>query len=418
MPAFCRDCLTENDPAQRRCEACGRPRVISHPELYDLGIAHMDCDAFYASVEKRDDPSLEGKPVIIGGGRRGVVSTACYVARIRGVRSAMPMFQALKLCPDAVVIKPRMEVYAAVSRQIRAMMEDMTPAIEPLSLDEAFMDLRGTARLHGAPPAVMLARLVQRMRGELGVTGSIGLSHNKFLAKIASDLDKPRGFSVIGAAETGDFLREKPVRLIWGVGQAAQASLEAAGIRTFSDLLRWERTDLHARFGAMGDRLWHLARGEDHRRVDARAPVKSISNETTFNEDTGDLDILDGHIWRLAEKVSDRAKARQLAGRVVTLKLKRANHTSLTRRQSLRDASQMADTIYRTARVLMDGAADEAPFRLIGVGLSDLVDESAADLSGDLLDPGALRRSGAERARDQIRARFGEAAIVKGRALR
>ncbi len=418
MPAFCRDCLTENDPAQRRCVACGRPRVLSHPELYDLGIAHMDCDAFYASVEKRDDPSLEGKPVIIGGGRRGVVSTACYVARIRGVRSAMPMFQALKLCPDAVIIKPRMDAYAAVSRQIRAMMEDMTPAIEPLSLDEAFMDLRGTARLHGAPPAVMLARLVRRMRNELGVTGSIGLSHNKFLAKIASDLDKPRGFSVIGEAETAQFLQDKPVRLIWGVGQATQAALEAAGIRTFSDLLRWERTDLHARFGAMGDRLWHLARGQDHRRVDARAPVKSISNETTFNEDTGDLEILDGHIWRLAEKVSDRAKARQLAGRVVTLKLKRVNHTSLTRRQSLRDASQMADTIYRTARALMDGAANEAPFRLIGVGLSELVDESAADLSGDLLDPGAVRRNGAERARDQIRARFGEAAIVKGRALR
>ncbi|MEI4261679.1 DNA polymerase IV [Roseovarius sp. D0-M9] len=418
MPAFCRDCLTENDPAQRRCVACGRPRVISHPELYDLGIAHMDCDAFYASVEKRDDPSLEGKPVIIGGGRRGVVSTACYVARIRGVRSAMPMFQALKLCPDAVIIKPRMEVYAAVSRQIRAMMEEMTPAIEPLSLDEAFMDLRGTARLHGAPPAVMLARLVRRMRDELGVTGSIGLSHNKFLAKIASDLDKPRGFSVIGEAETAEFLQGKPVRLIWGVGQAAQASLEGAGIRTFSDLLRWDRTDLHARFGAMGDRLWHLARGQDFRRVDARAPVKSISNETTFNEDTGDLDILDGHIWRLAEKVSDRAKARQLAGRVVTLKLKRANHSSLTRRQSLRDASQMADTIYRTARALMDGAATEAPFRLIGVGLSELVNETAADLSGDLLDPGAARRSGAERARDQIRARFGEAAIVKGRSLR
>lgn len=418
MPAFCRDCLTENDPAQRRCAACGRPRVVAHPELYDLGIAHMDCDAFYASVEKRDDPSLEGKPVVIGGGRRGVVSTACYVARIRGVRSAMPMFQALKLCPDAVVIKPRMEVYAAVSRQIRAMMEDLTPAIEPLSLDEAFLDLRGTARLHGAPPAVMLARLVRRMRDEIGVTGSIGLSHNKFLAKIASDLDKPRGFSVIGEAETAEFLNGKPVRLIWGVGQTAQASLEAAGIRTFSDLLRWERTDLHARFGAMGDRLWHLARGQDRRRVDARAPVKSISNETTFHDDTGDLDILDGHIWRLAEKVSDRAKARQLAGRVVTLKLKRANHSSLTRRQSLRDASQMADTIYRTARTLMDSATAEAPFRLIGVGLSELVNEDAADLSGDLLDPGAVQRSGAERARDQIRAKFGDSAIRKGRALR
>ena len=418
MPAFCRDCLSHNEPDQRRCAACGRPRVLSHPELFDLGIAHMDCDAFYASVEKRDNPELEGKPVIIGGGRRGVVLTACYVARIRGVRSAMPMFKALKLCPEAEIVKPRMEVYAAVSRQIRAMMEDLTPAIEPLSLDEAFMDLRGTARLHGAPPAVMLARLILRMRTELGVTGSIGLSHNKFLAKIASDLDKPRGFSVIGVAETEDFLRPQPVRLIWGVGQAAQASLEAAGIRTFADLLRWDRTDLHARFGAMGERLWHLARGQDRRIVDARAPVKSISNETTFEEDTGDAEILDGHIWRLAEKVSSRAKARDLAGRVVTLKLKRSNHSIVTRRQSLRDASQMADTIYRIARGLMDGAAGEAPFRLIGVGLSDLVPSSAADLSGDLLDPGAILRGEVERASDEIRRRFGAAAIVKGRALR
>ncbi|RKF13511.1 DNA polymerase IV [Roseovarius spongiae] len=418
MPAFCRDCLTELAPATRRCAACGSPRVLSHPELYDLGIAHMDCDAFYASVEKRDDPSLAGKPLIIGGGRRGVVSTACYVARIRGVRSAMPMFQALRLCPDAVVLKPRMEVYAGVSRQIRAMMEELTPDIEPLSLDEAFLDLRGTQRLHGAPPAVMLARLVRRMSRELGLTGSIGLSHNKFLAKIASDLDKPRGFSVIGEAETADFLRDKPVRMIWGVGQAGQAALEAAGIRSFSDLLRWERTDLVARFGAMGERLWHLARGQDRRRVNARAPVKSISNETTFAEDTGDPDILDGHVWRLAENVSDRAKARRLAGRVVTLKLKRADHGTLTRRTALRDATQMADVIYRTARGLLGPALAQAPFRLIGIGLSDLLDEAGADLSGDLLDPQARARSDAERATDAIRQRFGHDAIRKGRALR
>ncbi|MEB8389289.1 DNA polymerase IV [Rhodobacteraceae bacterium KMM 6894] len=418
MPAFCRDCLTETTAETRRCPGCGRPRILAHPELFDLSIAHMDCDAFYASVEKRDNPALVDKPVIIGGGRRGVVSTACYVARIRGVRSAMPMFQALKLCPDAVVIKPRMEVYAEVSRQIREMMLDLTPAIEPLSLDEAFLDLSGTARLHGAPPAVMMARLVRRMRDELGVTGSVGLSHNKFLAKIASDLDKPRGFSVIGAAQTETFLHDKPVRLIWGVGQAAQAALEGAGIRTFSDLKRWEAPDLTARFGAMGTRLWHLARGQDARRVDARAPVKSISKETTFFEDTGDADLLDGHLWRLSEQVADRAKARQLAGRVVTLKLKRSNHSSLSRRLALRDATQMADVIYRTARGLMDTTAREAPFRLIGVGLSDLLDEAGADLSADLLDPQAVRRSGAERASDEIRRKFGEGAILKGRALR
>ena len=417
MPALCRACLTTFESGSR-CPTCRSPRVTEHPELYTLSIAHMDCDAFYASVEKRDNPELQDKPLIIGGGRRGVVSTACYIARINGVRSAMPMFQALKLCPDAVVLKPRMEVYAKISREIRAMMEDLTPSVEPLSLDEAFLDLTGTERLHGAPPAVMLARLVKRMADELGGTGSIGLSHNKFLAKVASDLDKPRGFSVIGAAETQDFLRPQPVSLIWGVGQATRASLEAAGIRTFADLLRWERQDLAARFGSMGDRLWHLARGQDRRRVSAHEPVKSISNETTFGEDTANLEILDGHIWRMAEKVSDRAKAKDLAGRVVTLKLKRSDHSIITRRHSLRDATQMADTLYTQARALMDQVKHDAPYRLIGVGLSHLVSAQEADLSGDLLDPGARVRGQAERATDEIRRKFGEDAIIKGRALR
>ncbi|MEL6806911.1 MAG: DNA polymerase IV [Pseudomonadota bacterium] len=417
MSSLCRECLTVFDTAPR-CPSCGSPRVVGHPELFDLTIAHMDCDAFYASVEKRDDPSLEGKPVIIGGGRRGVVSTACYVARIRGVRSAMPMFQALKLCPDAVIIKPRMDAYVEASRAIRDMMEELTPAIEPLSLDEAFMDLSGTTRLHGAPPAVMLARLIKRMRTELGLTGSIGLSHNKFLAKVASDLEKPHGFSVIGKEDTDAFLRDKPVRLIWGIGPAAQASLDKAGIRTFSDLLRWEQTDLVARFGSMGDRLWHLARGQDKRRVSRNTPMKSISNETTFGEDTNDLDILDGHLWRMAEKVSDRAKAKGLAGRVVTLKLKRRDHSSLTRRVSLRDPAQLADTVYRVARGLFDQVGDEGPYRLLGCGLSDLCSADQADTSGDLLDPDARKRGQAERAADAIRDRFGHDAIMKGRALR
>ncbi|MEO9782369.1 MAG: DNA polymerase IV [Sedimentitalea sp.] len=418
MPSLCRDCMHRAQKEATRCAKCGSPRMLRHPELFDLSIAHMDCDAFYASVEKRDNPALADKPVIIGGGRRGVVSTACYVARIRGVHSAMPMFKALKLCPEAVVIKPRMNAYVEASRQIRAMMEELTPAIQPLSLDEAFLDLTGTTRLHGAPPAVMLARLIKRMKDELGLTGSIGLSHNKFLAKVASDLDKPRGFSVIGEAETASFLHDKPVRLIWGIGPAAQASLDKAGIRTFSDLLRWDRAALSARFGAMGDRLWHLARGQDRRRVSAHEPVKSISNETTFFEDTGDPDLLDGHLWRMAEKVSDRAKAKRIAGRVVTLKLKRSDHSSLTRRQSLRDATQMADTIYRTARALFDQTMDQGPFRLLGCGLSDLVPETEADKSGDLLDPGARQRSSAERATDAIREKFGTDAIKKGRSLR
>lgn len=417
MPALCRDCLTAFETGSR-CPACRSPRILAHPELFDLAIAHMDCDAFYASVEKREDPSLADKPVIVGGGKRGVVSTCCYIARIRGVRSAMPMFQALRLCPEAVVLHGRMDLYAAVSRQIRQLMDALTPAVEPLSLDEAFLDLAGTTLLHGAPPAVMLARLGRTIETELGLTVSIGLSHNKFLAKVASDLDKPRGFSVIGRAETLDFLRDRPVRLIWGVGPSSQAALEAAGIRTFADLRRWDRRDLTARFGDLGERLWHLARGEDHRRVSPHAPVRSISSETTFFEDTADPDILDGHLWRLAEKVSDRAKAKDLAGRVVTLKLKRGDFGLVTRRHALRNPTQLADRLYREARNLFDRSGEPGPFRLIGVGLSVLVPAGAADTTEDLLDPAARKRAAAERAADRIRARFGADAILKGRALR
>ncbi|MEM1363196.1 MAG: DNA polymerase IV [Pseudomonadota bacterium] len=417
MPALCRDCLHTFDQGDR-CPSCASRRVIAHPELFDLTIAHMDCDAFYASVEKRDDPSLADKAVIVGGGRRGVVSTACYIARIKGVRSAMPMFQALKLCPDAVVVKGRMSRYVEISQEIRQMMEALTPAVEPLSLDEAFLDLTGTARLHGAPPAVVLAGLVRRMETELGLSGSIGLSHNKFLAKVASDLDKPRGFAVIGAAETASFLRDQPVGLIWGVGAAGQEALARAGIRTFSDLLRWDQRELTERFGSMGQRLWHLARGEDARSVSARTPIKSISHETTFHEDTQDADLLDGHLWRLAEKVADRAKARDLAGRVAVLKLKRADHALITRRVALEEPTQLADTLHARASQLLRPELTNGLFRLIGVALSELGPAADADRTADLLDPGAARRAEAERARDTIRARFGKEAILKGRALR
>ena len=417
MPSLCRDCLTRFESGAR-CPSCRSPRVVAHAELETLSIAHMDCDAFYASVEKRDNPALRDQPLIVGGGKRGVVSTCCYLARIRGVRSAMPMFQAMRLCPEAVVVPPRISHYAGVSRQIRAMMEELTPDIEPLSLDEAFLDLSGTARLHGAPPAVMLARLTKRMEAELGVTGSVGLSHNKFLAKIASDLDKPRGFSVIGRAETQAFLTPKPVAIIWGVGTASRTTLEAAGIRTIADLLRWERADLIARFGQMGGRLWHLARGEDSRRVSRDEAPKSISKETTFSEDISDPDLLDGHLWRLAEQASDRAKAKDLAGRTVTLKLKKGDFQTVTRRQTLPDPTQLADRIYRTARDMLDRSGLKGPFRLIGTGITDLCPGSGADSSPDLLDPDARTRAKAEAAADAIRARFGKDAIIKGRALR
>ncbi len=417
MTHLCRDCLSTANHIER-CLECGSPRILRHPELFDLSIAHMDCDAFYASVEKRDNPELADKPVIIGGGQRGVVSTACYIARIRGVKSAMPMFQALKLCPDAVIVKPRMALYAKVSKEIRKMMDELTPSVEPLSLDEAFIDLSGTQKLHGAPPAIMLVKLTNRMQHELGLTGSIGLSHNKFLAKIASDLDKPRGFSIIGKSDTQSFLRDKPVRLIWGVGETMQNSLDAAGIRSFNDILRWERKDLNAKFGKMGDRLWHLAQGKDARSVNSRQATKSISNETTFFEDTSDPDLLYGHLWRMCEKVSARAKAKGIKGRVATLKIKTNMHKLITKRVTLREATQLADTLYHSLSGLLAQLQKGQAYRLLGAGLSDLCLEKEAGIYPDLLDIRASKRGKAERASDVIREKFGPNAIIKGRSLR
>ena len=416
MPSLCRKCFnTFNE--EGRCPRCSSPLVVSHTELFDLNIAHMDCDAFYASVEKRDNPDLADKPVIIGGGRRGVVSTACYIARIRGVKSAMPMFKALEKCPDAVVIRPRMKIYAEISQQIRKMMNDITPLVEPLSLDEAFMDLSGTHKLHGVPPAVMLAKLMDRISGNLGLTGSIGLSHNKFLAKIASDLNKPNGYSIIGEAETSSFLQDKPIRLIWGVGASMQKSLEKSGIRTFSDLLRWDRKDLVSKFGSMGDRLWFLARGQDARVVSNSDRIKSISNETTLNENTSDLRVLEGHLWRLCEKVSSRAKSKGLAGTIMILKLKSSNHKIIARRVTLRDPTYLADVLFRSTYPLMEAAIENGPFRLVGAGLSGLCLASQAQREPELLDDGALNRIKVERVTDEIREKFGDEAMIKGRSL-
>jgi DNA polymerase-4 len=390
--------------------------VLAHPELFSLAIAHVDADAFYASVEKRDDPSLADRPVIIGGGRRGVVATACYIARIRGVKSAMPMFKALALCPDAVVLKPRMEVYSAVSRRIRALFETLTPLVEPLSLDEAFLDLRGLERLHGEPPARTLARLQRAIEAETGVTASIGLSHNKFLAKMASDLDKPRGFSVVGRAETEDFLAQKPVSVIWGVGRSLAQALAAEGVRTIADLRRREKTELMARHGAMGARLHDLAWGRDARAVSPDRDAKSLSSETTFETDIADPEALRAHLWRLSVKVSDRLKAKDLAGSVLVLKLKTRAFRTLTRRRSLGGPIQLADVIYREGAALLEAELAAGPFRLIGIGLAGL--SGAAPDAPDLLDPDAARRAKAERAADEIRRRFGADAIVKGRGLR
>ncbi len=417
--AFCRDCLTPIPGPERRCPVCRSPRVLRHAELGALSMAHMDCDAFYASVEKRDDPSLADKPLIIGGGKRGVVSTACYIARMNGVHSAMPMFKALKLCPDAVVLKPQMDKYVAVSRQIRALMEELTPLIEPLSLDEAFLDLSGTERLHGAIPALSMARLAQRIETDIGVTVSVGLADCKFLAKIASDLDKPRGFSVIGRGEALDFLAPRPVRTIWGVGAALAGKLERDGLHRIADLRAVAPEDLMARYGSMGKRLHDLSFARDTRSVNPREAPKSISSETTFSDDISTLEALDAHLWRLAEKVSARCKAKDYAGRTVTLKLKTADFRLVTRSHSLTAPTQLADTIYRSGREMLEKAMEGRAFRLIGVGVSSLsAAAETVDTSDDLFDPQAPVRAKAERAMDAVRARYGADAVEKGRGFR
>ncbi|MEM7669109.1 MAG: DNA polymerase IV [Pseudomonadota bacterium] len=420
MPALCRDCLFwYSTPPRGRCGSCGKRRLLVHDELDRLSIAHLDCDAFYAAVEKRDDPSLADQPLIVGGGRRGVVSTCCYIARIAGVRSAMPMFKALKLCPDAVVVRPRMETYVAVSREIKARMMRLTPLVEPLSLDEAFLDLTGTERLSGDLPSQAMAGLANEIEAEVGVTVSVGLSHNKYLAKIASDLDKPRGFSVIGAAETVTFLAPRPVRSIWGVGAAFAVRLESDGFRTNGDLANADLADLVARYGKMGQRLHDLSRGRDVRRVDPSSGAKSISSETTFEMDVSEREPLIGHLWRLAVRTSDRTKAKEMLGRTITLKLKTAKFQTVTRQVRLEEATNLADVLFAQGEKLLDPVIDRGPFRLLGIGLSNF--EAADDISNRedwLFSDQSAVRAKAEAATDSIRNRFGKDAIIRGRALR
>ncbi|MEQ1771832.1 MAG: DNA polymerase IV, partial [Devosia sp.] len=355
LTVLCRDCghLSSAPVKPQRCTACGSPRLIAHQELTNLSIAHIDCDAFYASIEKRDDPSLRDKPVIIGGGQRGVVSTCCYIARQYGVRSAMPAFTAKKLCPDAVWIRPDMAKYVGVSRQVRALMDTLTPLVEPLSIDEAFLDLSGTETLHKASPAAVLARFAHRVETELGITVSIGLSHNKFLAKIASDLDKPRGFAVIGKAETLSFLAAHPVGLIYGVGKVFEETLRKDGYETIAQLQSAPPEDLIRRYGETGARLAKLARGEDARAVNIDGEMKSVSSETTFNTDLADFDGLSTELLALSERLSDRLKTKGIVGDTVTLKLKSAGFKLRTRARHLMIPTQLSNVLYETGKQLL-----------------------------------------------------------------
>ena len=417
---FCRDCLVDHeDPAGTlpRCSACGSPRLLRHRERDTLSLAHIDCDAFYAAVEKRDDPSLLDKPLIIGGGKRGVVSTCCYIARTYGVRSAMPMFKALKACPEAVVIKPDMAKYVAVGRQVRQLMQELTPLVEPLSIDEAFLDLAGTELLHHASPALSLARFQHRIENEIGITVSVGLSYAKFLAKVASDMDKPRGFSIIGRAEAVGFLAGKPVGLIPGVGQASAAKLAEAGFRLIGDLRDAPLDRLFRLAGKDGPRLQKLANGIDERKVTPEHETKSVSSETTLDIDLATFEELEPVLWRLCEKTSKRLKHQGLAGRTITLKLKGADFQSITRASRLPEPTQLAARLFAAGRELLRRECNGKRYRLIGIGASDLASPEDAD-HGDLADIATPRLKAMEGALDKLRARFGDAAIGKGLSLR
>lgn len=418
MAALCRDCLTLADPGpRRRCPSCFSPRLIDHPERDALSLAHIDCDAFYAAVEKRDRPELADKPVIVGGGKRGVVSTACYIARIHGVRSAMPMFKALELCPNAVVIKPDMAKYAEAGHTIRSMMLDLTPLVEPVSIDEAFLDLSGTEKLHGAPPAHVLARFAKRVEDEVGVTVSVGLSYAKFLAKLASDAEKPRGFSIIGRKEVLARLAVLPIGALPGIGKVSAQRFAAMGYNKIADIQRVEQSFLARQFGDDGYRLWQLAHGIDNRRVEPERDAKSVSAETTFEHDISDSETLLPVLMELCEKVGRRLRRSDLAGRTVVLKLKTKDFKQRTRNQTLPEPTRRAAKLYEIGRDLLLRELDGTRFRLIGIGVSDLYDSEDAD-HGDLVDTKAKRGAELEEALDRLRDRFGGQAVTRALIMR
>ena len=415
VETLCRDCGSRPDAVLNACPSCGSSRVVRHLELHNLAIAHLDCDAFYAAIEKRDRPELRDRPVIVGGHHRGVVAACCYLARASGVHSAMPMFRALEACPEAAVVRPDMKKYAAVGRKVRAMMTSLTPLVEPLSIDEAFMDLSGTESLHRASAATTLAALARRVEAELAITLSIGLSYNKFLAKIASDLDKPRGFAAIGRAEAASFLAGRPVGLLWGVGPVMQRRLARDGITRIGELAGIGEDELAARYGKIGRRLWSYARGEDDRPVDPNREARSVSSEITLEEDISDAERLRPILWKLAETLARRLRKAGLATGGVTLKLKTAGFRTVTRSRRLHTATRSADRMFRVAEPLLAREADGRAFRLIGVGAYDLVADGRAPQAG-LFDAGPGEED-LEDVLDALRDRFGDDAVVRGRGL-
>jgi DNA polymerase-4 len=382
-------------------------------------ILHIDMDAFYASVEEREQPGLAGRPIIVGGSPRGrgVVSAANYAARQYGVHSAMPMARAVRLCPAAVCLPVRMQLYATVSQQIREIFNRYTPLVEPLSLDEAFLDVTESERLFG--PAADIARAIkQAIFDELSLVASVGIAPNKFVAKIASDLDKPDGFVEVKVNEVQAFLDPLPVSRVWGVGKTTGKELERLGISTIRQLRSQSETVLQDRFGKFGSHLWRLANGFDDRPVVSDSEAKSISNETTFDNDIGQRDTLLAWLMELTEQVCWRLRQHELYGRTVQIKLRFPDFSTITRSHTLAEATQQTSQVWQTVVDLFDKAMEKEtrPLRLVGVGVSGLGDKAhRPQVQADMFEqPGDTRQTQLDDVADAIKSRFGSNGIRRG----
>ena len=381
-------------------------------------ILHVDMDAFYASVEQRDRPDLAGKPVIVGGSAegRGVVCAASYAARKFGVHSAMPAVTAKRLCPDGIFIPPRMSHYASVSKEIAAIFGDFTPLVEPLSLDEAFLDVRGSRDLFGDGPQIA-RQIKDRIRNELRLVASVGVAPNKFLAKIASDLDKPDGLTIVDPAKTQDFLDPLPVGRLWGVGKVTGGRFRDLGISTIADLRRLKQETLHELFGEQGDHLWRLARGIDDRDVIPDRKAKSISHETTFAVDIDDREILEAWLLELSDQLGSRLRRSRLTGKVLHLKVRFSNFQTLTRSLTLANQTNVTQEIFDSAIELFRNRVDRRlPIRLLGVGMSRFDNSSMRQQS--LFDESEHdQQSQLDEMSDQIRTKFGHDALSRASRL-
>jgi len=390
-----------------------------------MAILHVDMDAFYASVEIRERPELAGKPVIVGGAAeaRGVVSAASYEARRFGVHSAMPMSQALRLCPEAVRLPVRMSLYSDVSEQIHAIFARYTPQIEPLSLDEAFLDVNASEKLFGSAGDIA-RRIKQEIRSELSLVASVGIAPNKFLAKIASDLDKPDGLVEVMPGEIQTFLDPLPVSRLWGVGKVTGGEFERLGIRTIGQVRQQSPEFLRMKFGKFGEQLWELANGRDPRPVVSDHRAKSISNENTFEVDISDEQVLRAWLMDLSEQVAYRLRQQNLYGRTVQIKLRFADFKTITRSHSLSEPTQLTQDIWQTAvNLLNDYLQKHKPaVRLLGVGISGLTDQpETLPEQGDLFVPQAQnpsRMKEIDRIVDAINNRFGKLQLRRGSGFR